>query len=1133
MKNKKNIIELLIIIVLGLTPLLWFRGNEIIMGHDAGLTLSPVPHFLDRLSSWTDRFGFGNDQTYAIPGFFIHGLEALVGVFTNDIQLVQKITFIFWFVLPGITMYYFASKLAKKYNFTFFALPVSLFYMFNHFLLQGWFVAERTKFSVYAALPIILALLFDWEERKRSTLFVGILISLTVFILNGVGSLPLFGGLIVSILVFIFWYFYQGFSNEKLRRILYLFFVIGLFSFLLNSYWILPFIYFISHSFSAVVSQAGGIGGVLGWLSYVSQDSSLINIFKLQGIPEWYQNPLHPYANVFLNNPLLIIVTSLIPVIAFLPLLLYRGNDTKKIILFFSVLALFSMIFIAGSHPPFGAIYVFLINFVPGFIAFRTPFYKFAPALWFAYAVLIGFTVNYALQKLSIGKKNTTYILYGLSCLAIVLYSYPFLTGSFFDYIKDLRTMRVNVPSYVYEYGKWSESEERINIRTLMLPPPSPAMKVDAYTWGYWSLSPLSSLLSNASVINNTGYMTEDETRLLDILYRKMKNNEPGWENLAKLLNIQSFVLRNDFAWDLKETPADNPEIYKDTLINSRFSLVKKFGQWEVYDFNNSEHKERIHVADTLHYLEGSVKDIGNIVSFPTYTADSVIYVSGTPATDVEELLNRAHTVFISPRCIMCSLAPPFVNEALFIPTFTPDSYLYPLVELREKGSLISPDSSPVMQVDYYLTKSLKDQKGLERVIDEKKSHEAIKKSIARYTSTLEQLNSALAILVKNNDRNNNDLLVKVYAYLRIEKKNFVEKFSTISGEIEPGLTNKAYDNIEKALALVANNAWYTSDLTNKKYIASSPQNGLYILAVKLASVSDSRNFSSRVIKYSIDDAGHTVKPQDLGNGWYSLGNVDIKKGIHTVEFEDSPQRNLYVSSESSQIVASVSGRQECFRSPIIPSESGDTFNISMNYMQRQGHAQYFLFPLQQFDSLPVLSNKGLNFKQSSNLEHVSTVYSSANNDGFYFMICPRIESEASKTESILEISNIVVNKMTTPELMLVNSIGSLDENEIVVSVARKTQTSYAVEATDNFKNRILLFNSSYSPNWELTGAGTNVFMANGYAKAWIINDDTKEIEIKYTPQRLVVLGFLISFVSLSLSLILLIIMMFKKYAQH
>jgi len=88
-------IEIIIILLLGVTPLLWFDGSKVVLGHDAGLTISPVSHFFDRLNLWTERFGLGTDQTYAVPGFFIHGFEAFVGNFVVNLQLFQKIIFRF------------------------------------------------------------------------------------------------------------------------------------------------------------------------------------------------------------------------------------------------------------------------------------------------------------------------------------------------------------------------------------------------------------------------------------------------------------------------------------------------------------------------------------------------------------------------------------------------------------------------------------------------------------------------------------------------------------------------------------------------------------------------------------------------------------------------------------------------------------------------------------------------------------------------------------------------------------------------------------------------------------------------------------------------------------------------------
>lgn len=491
MKLPKHVLNLSIIIILGLIPFLWLNNNSLIMGHDSGLTLFPVSHFLDRLSIWTDRYGFGMDQSFALSGFMIHGLEAIVSGIGFTIQTVQKIIFSFWLILPGIAMYIFASKIERENKLKYFALPASLLYMFNHFLLQGWFIAERTKFSLYAALPLMLYLLFEYQAKKMSALRTSILFSLLFFFLNGEGSLPLFGGIIVSIIIFGLFYFLEEHSLKSVKSLLKLSILTLFFSFILQAYWIIPYAQYVLFHYSAEVTTFGGVQGILGWIDYISKDSSLINLFRLQGIPEWYENPIHPYAATFLTNPLFILISFILPVSAFLPLRIIKDKRLRKLILFFSTLAVFSIIFIAGSHPPFGALYIAMAKFIPGFIAFRTPFYKFAPALWLSYAVLISITINYIITGTKEGRltlpKHATNVLTKISkafdskllaiplfiiiCLTILIYNFPFFTGVFFNYAVGQRSTRVHVPRYVFDYAKWSQTNDNQLAKTLTIPP--------------------------------------------------------------------------------------------------------------------------------------------------------------------------------------------------------------------------------------------------------------------------------------------------------------------------------------------------------------------------------------------------------------------------------------------------------------------------------------------------------------------------------------------------------------------------------------------------------------------------------------------------------------------------------------
>src|SRR3990167_11115941 len=100
--KKRILIDLIIISILGLLPFLWLKGGAVLLGHDAGLALDPLLHFLDRIFVWSQRFSLGTDQNGALLGaFFIHGFEALLAWLGLNLHWGQLIQFIFWFTVPG------------------------------------------------------------------------------------------------------------------------------------------------------------------------------------------------------------------------------------------------------------------------------------------------------------------------------------------------------------------------------------------------------------------------------------------------------------------------------------------------------------------------------------------------------------------------------------------------------------------------------------------------------------------------------------------------------------------------------------------------------------------------------------------------------------------------------------------------------------------------------------------------------------------------------------------------------------------------------------------------------------------------------------------------------------------------
>ena len=116
----------------------------------------------------------------------------------------KKLDFIFWFALPGLTMYLLLRSLHPQKEDYLIRISGSLFYMLNHYLLQGWIIAEMSKFSIVSALPLVVLAIINVNTRSGSVLKNAILVGITLFSLNGGAGIPLWGGLAIVALTTMF-----------------------------------------------------------------------------------------------------------------------------------------------------------------------------------------------------------------------------------------------------------------------------------------------------------------------------------------------------------------------------------------------------------------------------------------------------------------------------------------------------------------------------------------------------------------------------------------------------------------------------------------------------------------------------------------------------------------------------------------------------------------------------------------------------------------------------------------------------------------------------------------------------------------------------------------------------------------
>lgn len=885
--------DLFLLFILGLTPLLWYKPRFLALGHDMSFLLNPLNFFWSRLYLWTERLGFGFDQSAAIGSFFIHSFEMLGKSLGLSLQTTQKIDFIFWFVVPGLAMYYFVSSL-NIHKFRFLSLIASVFYMFNHFLLQGWFMAERTKFSMVIALPLTLSFLIRGLQQRMTLLKTAVLINLTLFFFNGGGGegLPIYGGLIISFGVCLIYFILIEWQKTKARVLKRAFFLVLLILFLfitLNFYWILPLSRFVFSSYSRGLALSGGVTGVLNWVGEISKHASFINLFRLQGIPDWYDNLSHPYANLFLEPPLLII-SFLWPLLAFISILLAKSQKEKKYVLFFILLVLISMVFTAGTHSPTGRLYEILIRHIPFFAIFRTPFYKFGYATWFAYAFLISFTVNKLLMKF---KRNWVYSLLSFIFIFFILfYNYPFFTGGFFKWNPPLTTM-VQVPSYVFEFGNWADSLQEDG-RILMIPSLNKNWGADTYNWKYFSLTTIPSLLTRKPVVANSNELNGNEQFLINTLYSALWNGDDDLaKRIIRVLNIKYFLLRKDVFFDLEWCQTAPPYEWQKKLENLDWvKLDHKFGEWFVYRLGMSELLPHFYLPKKFTYVQGTADDLTDMVSFGDWGERPEIYFAENADNP-----GKADSIFVAGQCMRCS---PLEEPTIELPYvwFLPDSVFYPLVEWKETRweKKIKAFNDPVQNIDLDLGLATKKLAELKKIAEEEKSKEEkdwiVRKIMKKYQKRIENVSYLLGA-IEEEGGNINEMLLRIGDYFEKHKKVLADvRLKRFAREANVWLENVAWE-LDDFLIRVKNKQWVSEEYV-KRYFLDIAQKAEYELLIKNEGLGDyfiQDPLNPVVFELDGKQASNSGKLRD--DGWILVDKIKMEKGEHKLAVILPEARNL------------------------------------------------------------------------------------------------------------------------------------------------------------------------------------------------------------------------------------------------
>ncbi|MDO8657990.1 MAG: hypothetical protein Q7K55_04570, partial [Candidatus Levybacteria bacterium] len=898
MNKIEKIILTSAVFLLALVPLLWFSGNQILIGYDNIYPLNPIEFLKDRLFSWTIIQGFGRDQSGVQGSLLIHFLDSIPTLLGLSIQTGQKIIFSFWFFLILASSFILALRL-ERFAFVkapYFKYIFPILVAFNLYILQAWWIAERTKFSVIIASLLLMSILLPLIKKsftKLSVLKDSFLCALILSVFNGGGweGISLYGGLFVILGSIYFLFIFQAISLRQGKRIIaFTFFLIifGLWFILLNAYTFLPFLLTTLGDYKTLLLNAGGVEGLIGWTRYLSENSSFLNLLRLQGIPDLYNNGFgHPYAPYYLNKYTLIAASYLFPLFIFL--MFWKKNKERTMICtFFLFVFLISLFFAAGTHKPFGFLFEKLMATIPGFIIFRSAIFKFGYAYWIAasffIAIFLSEIIEYVKIKMAksrLGQYIGIILFFGITGF-LLFYHFPYFRGDIFRIDRTGVSSRVEIPKYVSDFSKWwmdNGKEDKI----LLLPELNDNSLYEQYRWGYLSLFPLLNNYGNKNIVENTDFLFPAERRLVNELYDAIQGRDYSKQDLlASILGIRYLLLRQDFYYDLQDQKADNPQDLQDKIdSNQSLRKVKDFEKWTVYEYKK---KPPVFFSSSQAVaFSGFNFDIPYNIGDNKLLLDKDLY----PMFPQEAF---SHMV-LWPGCSSCKAEKAEVSVAVSNPGALLDSPLYGLIEFKNRLRKKSFQNVEGELFDI-VGEGLKSISQLNQLVVQDKDIKFIKQAADELVVRLDTIYGNLP-RAKSQIPNPYITMTTLDQYLRVYDEyvndlvNYTNKEETL---IELQKTQFVINRVREAVREFYNE----DDFSRKKaYIVNIVSKGNYSLRLKRSTLGSFMDDNDQLkIGILIDGFKVNLSPQ-LNGDYIDLGKAEFTEGAHVVALLLPGQRNV------------------------------------------------------------------------------------------------------------------------------------------------------------------------------------------------------------------------------------------------
>jgi len=302
-------------------------------------------------------------------------------VFNINWETSVKLVFFLPFLLISISSSSILfRKLFPKNKFWFLA---PLIFSLNTYILMIASGGQMLISLSYSLIPITLYFFIKLSEKANSDKYEiskYVIVSILLIAMQSLLDLRIAFVTAIAILIYLLFVFWDKGMNIGLR-VLIIYLVSFIILAILNSYWLIPVLLLGLDPIKGLGIDYGS-SGIVEFLSFAKIENSIGLLH-----PNWPENI---FGKVDFMRPEFL----LLPILAFSSLLfISRKEKTTKYILAFATIGLVGIFLGKGANEPFGGIYIWLFENVPGFQMFRDSF-KWYVLIILSFIILIPFTLG-------------------------------------------------------------------------------------------------------------------------------------------------------------------------------------------------------------------------------------------------------------------------------------------------------------------------------------------------------------------------------------------------------------------------------------------------------------------------------------------------------------------------------------------------------------------------------------------------------------------------------------------------------------------------------------------------------------------------------------------------------------------